>query len=342
MGPAGEQGPAGVQGPPGEPGPAGPAGAVGPAGPEGPIGPAGPAGPQGATGPQGPAGTPGVQGPAGEPGPAGPPGEAGPPGPQGAPGADAVSNTLDGAYDQGGPGAGRSIVADSGAVTVQAPAAANAASAIEATNLRTSGGAAVSGSGFYGLVGTSSASGGAGIHGINLQPATGNPGMLGIGVWGHGFNGVYGSTTNVTLGWAGYFTADLGIEGTAYAVGGFQTVSDERLKANIAALESPLSRLLQLRGVRYSVGGSIGHPDGTSVGGQRTEYGVLAQEVERVFPEMVSTRAMFAAHGDDEAYKTVAYQQLIPVLIESIRELKAETDALREEVERLEQRLEGR
>lgn len=66
----------------------------GPPGPMGPMGPAGPQGPVGITGPQGPIGL------------------TGPPGPPGA------GNTLDQAYDQGGPGAGRTITADAGPVEI--------------------------------------------------------------------------------------------------------------------------------------------------------------------------------------------------------------------------------
>lgn len=51
------------------------------------------------------------------------------------------------------------------------------------------------------------------------------------------------------------------------------------------------------------------------------EYGVIAQEVQKEFPEMVSK-------GSD-GYLTVDYIQLIPVIIESIRDLKNEVDSLK-------------
>jgi hypothetical protein len=63
----------------------------------------------------GPPGPPGLPGAPGAPGVQGPPGLTGPEGPPGPPGA---SNTLDQAYDQGGPGAGRTIAADAGAVEI--------------------------------------------------------------------------------------------------------------------------------------------------------------------------------------------------------------------------------
>ena len=52
-----------------------------------------------------------------------------------------------------------------------------------------------------------------------------------------------------------------------------------------------------------------------------SEYGVIAQEVQKEFPEMVSKQ--------NDGYLMVDYIQLIPVIIESIRELKCEIDALK-------------
>jgi len=49
--------------------------------------------------------------------------------------------------------------------------------------------------------------------------------------------------------------------------------------------------------------------------------GLIAQEVERRYPELVST--------DPEGYKAVNYAQLTPVLIEAIKELKAKNDTLK-------------
>ena len=51
------------------------------------------------------------------------------------------------------------------------------------------------------------------------------------------------------------------------------------------------------------------------------EYGVIAQEVQKEFPEMVKM--------DSDGYLTVDYIQFIPILIESIRELKNEIDSIK-------------
>ena len=76
------------------------------------------------------------------------------------------------------------------------------------------------------------------------------------------------------------------------------------------ARESVLERVRQLRGVSYEWREGEEHRGRT--GGPR-ELGVLAQEVEAVFPELVAT-------GRD-GYKRVDYLGLIPVLIEAVKEL---------------------
>lgn len=80
---------------------------------------------------------------------------------------------------------------------------------------------------------------------------------------------------------------------------------------------------MQLRGVSFE------WKDKTK--GTGTKVGLIAQEVEAVFPEVVS--------ADDEGYKSVAYGNLIGVLVESIKELKAQKDeevaALKAEIEAL-------
>ena len=62
----------------------------------------------------------------------------------------------------------------------------------------------------------------------------------------------------------------------------------------------------------------------------RRRVGVIAQELEAVFPELVFT-------SGGEGYKTVAYYQLTAVLIEAVKELNAENDELRARLEALEQ-----
>lgn len=92
-------------------------------------------------------------------------------------------------------------------------------------------------------------------------------------------------------------------------------VSDLNLKTDIKPLENPLTRLLSLRGVSFS------WKDETH--GKDREIGVIAQEVEKVFPEVVNTVT---------DHKLVNYIGLIPVLIEAIKEQQKQIDELRESI----------
>ena len=215
-------------------------------------------------------------------------------------------------------------------VTGQVPATASGGAGVYGSNLRTTGGNGVLGIGFNGIVGQSSFSPGYGVYGSNSN-LTG----LAIGTYGIGFNGVYGQTTDVINGWSGYFTQDIGVDGTGYSLGGWLTVSDKRLKSNIELIESPLDRILQLNGRTYTLTTKSKPVDGELTIRETQQYGVIAQEVEAVFPEMVQEKAVFNNAGDDTLYKTVNYDQLVPVLIESLRELNEKVESLEAELEEL-------
>jgi hypothetical protein len=51
------------------------------------------------------------------------------------------------------------------------------------------------------------------------------------------------------------------------------------------------------------------------------DIGVIAQEIEKIFPEVVTTR--------DNGYKAVKYEKLVAFLIQAIKELKTEVDNLK-------------
>jgi hypothetical protein len=84
--------------------------------------------------------------------------------------------------------------------------------------------------------------------------------------------------------------------------------SDARLKSDIITIDSALDKVCSLRGVYY-----------THVGSRRRGTGVIAQEVQTVLPEVV--------HQSGE-YLSVAYGNIIGVLIESIKELTARVESL--------------
>ena len=91
--------------------------------------------------------------------------------------------------------------------------------------------------------------------------------------------------------------------------GQFNATSDIKLKENITTIESGLDKVCQLRGVEFDFKSNGQH-----------SLGVIAQEVEQVLPDLVS---------EVDGTKTVAYANLTAVLIEAVKELKAEVAELR-------------
>lgn len=90
---------------------------------------------------------------------------------------------------------------------------------------------------------------------------------------------------------------------------GIQESSDARFKKDVAPLENALSNVMKIEGVSYTWKQDE-FPDRNF--GSKTEIGVIAQELEKVYPELVAT--------DSEGYKSVQYSHLVPILIEAIKE----------------------
>jgi endosialidase-like protein len=94
--------------------------------------------------------------------------------------------------------------------------------------------------------------------------------------------------------------------------------SDRRWKKNIKPLSESLSIICQLRGVQFQWKNDdykeMNFPDGMKIG-------FIAQEVENVLPDLV--------HTGVDGYKSVEYANVTPVLVEAIKELKAENDDLK-------------
>ena len=123
----------------------------------------------------------------------------------------------------------------------------------------------------------------------------------------------------------GNITADGNIKaiGNIYAAN-HPSPSDARLKKDIQPLEAPLGKLARLRGVSYQ------WKDEEK--GREREIGVIAQEMEKEFPELVST--------DDKGYKSVAYGKLTAVLMEAMKEQQKAIEAQQSRISRLEAELE--
>jgi hypothetical protein len=100
--------------------------------------------------------------------------------------------------------------------------------------------------------------------------------------------------------------------------------SDRRFKTEIMPLNNVLDKLDKVRGISFEWNDlykSLGYP---SNGGRR-EIGLIAQEVEVAFPELVTTRG-------DEKYRILNYERLTAVLVEAVKELRAEVEALKKKI----------
>ena len=112
------------------------------------------------------------------------------------------------------------------------------------------------------------------------------------------------------------------------------TISDVRLKEDIETIESASEKVSRLRGVEYTwkKGGRKG----------QREIGLIAQEVEEVIPSIVREHQLPLVKGLDDssvAYKTVDYEKLVALLIESNKEQQEIISQLEERVIDLENRL---
>ena len=92
---------------------------------------------------------------------------------------------------------------------------------------------------------------------------------------------------------------------------GYGTTSDERIKTNIKTIENALDKTLLLRGVEYN---------DIRIEPEKKKLGLIAQEVELIIPEVVRT-------GDD-GIKSIEYQNLVGLLVESIKELNNKVSKL--------------
>ena len=113
---------------------------------------------------------------------------------------------------------------------------------------------------------------------------------------------------------------DLHVDGDVIAYS--TTTSDRRLKDNIKTIDNALNKVEQLRGVEYDWN------KGSRKG--QHEIGLIAQEVEEVFPFLVKEKVKQTGEfeGDDTAYKSVDYEKIIGVLVESIKELSDKVKTL--------------
>ena len=126
-------------------------------------------------------------------------------------------------------------------------------------------------------------------------------GSLGVGTASSNVAGEIRATNNITA----YYSSDL------------------RLKKNIVPIENALSSLNKIRGVRYEWTDDYikkqGGEDGYFV--RKDDVGVIAQEVQKVLPEIVVER--------EDGYLAVKYDRIVALLIEAVKELQVEVEELK-------------
>lgn len=109
----------------------------------------------------------------------------------------------------------------------------------------------------------------------------------------------------------------LHVNGSVAGTSAYNNLSDARFKKNVATVSGALEKISKIRGISYEWN-EKGHSQFKF--SDRRELGVLAQEVEKVFPEAVS--------ADKRGFKSVAYSMLTAPLIEAVKELNAKLDKL--------------
>ena len=114
-------------------------------------------------------------------------------------------------------------------------------------------------------------------------------------------------------------------DGLVTVAGDLNVNSDSRLKNDVKKIDGALDLLNEIEGKTYLWNPDLGRDE-------RRRYGVIAQEVEAVIPELVST-------NESDGIKSVNYQGFVPVLINAVNELKQENKQKSKEIDLLQQQV---
>jgi hypothetical protein len=163
------------------------------------------------------------------------------------------------------------------------------------------------------------------------QGGSGDWAPIGGGGGGADNLGNHTATTNIKLGanyvsYAGTAAGlsldasnDATFSGNVRFAGVLTDISDLRLKREVAPLGRSLDKVVALDGISFVM-----------KGGTQREYGFGAQDVQKIYPELVMTAT------DERHTLSVNYLGLIAPMVEAIKELKAENGSLRARIDRLE------
>lgn len=148
---------------------------------------------------------------------------------------------------------------------------------------------------------------------------TGDGNLAGLSFWNDAYaiklgvraDGVFGLGGWSSTAWRWYSSPN----GDMLAAGNVTAYSDPRLKENFKKINNPLDIIKALDGGTFNWKHGFEHTQNKA---GKKDYGILADQVESVMPEIVSE----SIEIEGDRYKTVAYEKLVPVLIEAIKELE--------------------
>lgn len=153
----------------------------------------------------------------------------------------------------------------------------------------------------------------AGSNGIVVSPTSGNVSVS------------LSTGSSVQLGSLGVGTPADGTIGDIRATGNITAAysSDARLKENVQVIPNALQKVNQIRGVTFDWTNEYieEHGGADNYFLRKHDVGVIAQEIEKVLPEVVSTR--------DDGIKAVKYERIVALLIEAVKELNTEVEHLK-------------
>lgn len=130
----------------------------------------------------------------------------------------------------------------------------------------------------------------------------------------------------ITKNWASPASFCVYSDGTAY-MKNIAVTSDSRLKEDILPLDAQLAKLKKIQSVSYK----WKDDDGKGTKGNKRTVGLLAQELEKIYPDMVFT--------DEDGNMSIYYTELIPVLINVAKEQQALIEDLQKRLLTLEKKL---
>ncbi|OFY08521.1 MAG: hypothetical protein A2W93_01170 [Bacteroidetes bacterium GWF2_43_63] len=203
---------------------------------------------------------------------------------------------------------------------------------INSYNSHTSGG-----SGFF-----ENSDSGNGYNALEGSTAGTYSGLFGLHIANNGAGyGVYGSS-NSNSGWGGYFIGDIYVDASVF------TASDERWKKEIKPIENALDAVMQLEPKSYKW--RADEFPGKHFDPEKTSFGFVAQDLEKVFPQVVTNKKFITDPTIDHSktrgessnvtgYYMVDYISLVPVLTKAIQEQQTVIETLEQKIQQLEQRL---